>query len=131
MFDYLYRPPPLWTSPPYDPYRYSNVYNTTPTKETTPVTSSTLNDMTVVELEALAERTANTLREKKAAADVVKISSCGYTYTFNRTTKKLYKYEGAISVFQSVFDEFFRITNGNKADCETLAAVFTAITPKS
>ena len=134
--------PLSWTTQ-YDPYRFgeplynpfSNRHNSYHTpKETTPVTSSTLNDMTVAELEALAERTANTLREKKEKeeqANVVKFTHGFMDYTYDRTTKRLRKKGGTMdSVFQSVIDEFHRVSvYKSKSDYQYIAAIFTAITP--
>ena len=127
--DLLHRP--QWLASQYDPYHYINAYNTTPTKEKPPVTSSTLNDMTVAELEALAERTANTLREKKAK-NLVKFTQSGYDYTFDRNRQTLYKHSMMVSVFQPVIDAARSLGSGLSADnCRDLAAIFTAITPKN
>ena len=129
--DYLITRSPYWASM-YDPSCYNNMYNSTaPTKETTPVTSSTLNDMTVAELEALAERTANTLREKKEK-NLVKFTQSGYDYTFDRNRQTLYKHSTMVSVFQPVIDAARSLGSGLSADnCRDLAAIFTAITPKN
>ena len=76
------------------------------------MTSSTLNDMTVAELEALAERTANTLKEKKAAEEaknVITFTAQREDYRFDKRTKALTRttWSGVQgSVYQPVVSAF-------------------------
>ena len=130
--------PLSWTTQ-YDPYRFgeplynpfSNRHNSYHTpKETTPVTSSTLNDMTVAELEALAERTANTLREKKAASTVEFVAN-GLLYSFDRERNRLTYMDGRGSALQPMLDEFLRAHRNTAANYKLAIAVLTAITPKN
>ena len=127
--DYLNTRNPYWASM-YDPSRYNNMYNSTPTKEKPPVTSSTLNDMTVAELEALAERTANTLREKKAASTVEFVAN-GLLYSFDRERNRLTYMDGRGSALQPMLDEFLRAHRNTAANYKLAIAVLTAITPKN